>query len=305
MGDGWRQWFVRDDRLRALWRALLFVALFLVILQLELLLLPTLARLPASEDQLSPGLIAQGFFLLVAAILAGWAMFRWVDHRPLSDLGFALRRRVPLELGAGVAVGAGVLATPVLLLAAAGAYRYVPEPGSVGGWLAVSGISLAAFAIPAAAEEAVFRGYLFRTLVEGGGSVLAVGVTSVLFTAVHGSNPNVTAFGLVNIFLAGILLGLAVLRTGTLWFASAVHVGWNWVMAGPLDLPVSGIGGWDVPLYDVAGTGPTWLTGGAFGPEGGLVGTAAVGLGIATVGWMTRPGAALAGNYMNGRRDRV
>jgi len=301
LGDGWRQWFVqwfvRYGRLRALWRALLFIALFLVILQLELVLLPVLATIPVSGERLSAGLIAQGLLLLMAALLAGWAMLAWVDGSPPGELGFALRRRVPLELAAGLAIGAGVLALPVLLLALGGAYRYVPQAGSIAGWLAVSGVSLAAFAIPAAAEEALFRGYLFRTLVEGAGAVMAIAVTSLLFTLVHGSNPNVTPFGLVNIFLAGVLLGVAVLRTATLWFATAVHLGWNWAMAGPLDLPVSGIGGYDVPLYDVAGSGPAWLTGGAFGPEGGLIGTVAVMLGIAAVGWVTRPGAALAGRW--------
>lgn len=284
---------------------LLFIALFVAILQLELFALPFLARIPVSGERLSAGLIAQGLLLLIAAVLAGWAMLRWVDRLPLAALGFGLRRRVPLELGAGVAVGAGVLVVPVLLLAAVGGYRYVPEAGTLAGWLTVSGISLAAFAIPAAAEEALFRGYLYRTMLEGAGAIIAIGVTSLLFTLVHGSNPNVTALGLLNIFLAGVLLAVAVLRTGTLWYATAVHLGWNWAMAGPLDLPVSGIGGYDVPLYDVAGTGPAWLTGGAFGPEGGVVGTVAVLLGLAVVLWMTRPGAALAGDYTNGRHDRV
>lgn len=305
MGDEWRGWFVGNGRLRPLWRALLFVILFLAILQLELFLLPVLAGIPIAQDRLSAGLIAQGVLLLTAAILAGWVMLRWVDHRPLADFGFPLRARVPLELSAGLAIGAGVMAATVLLLALAGAYRYVAEAGSLVGWLTISGISLAAFAIPAAAEEAVFRGYFFRTLFEGAGAVPAIIVTSLLFTLVHGSNPNVTWFGLVNIMLAGVLLAVAVLRTGTLWLATALHLGWNWVMAGPLDLPVSGIGGYDVPLYDVAGTGPTWLTGGDFGPEGGLAGTAAVLLALAVVVLATQPGSRLAGDYATGGREGV
>lgn len=266
------------------------------------MLLPALVAIPVAGDRISAGLVAQGLLLLGAAVLAGWAMLVWVDRRPLSDLGFGMAPRVPLELVAGLAIGAGVVAGTVALLALAGAYRYVAEAGSLVGWLSVTGLSLAAFAIPAAAEEAVFRGYFFRTLVEGAGAIVAVAVTSVLFTLVHGANPNVTTFGLVNICLAGVLLGVAVLRTGTLWLATALHLGWNWVIAGPLDLPVSGIDGYDVPLYDAMGTGAVWLTGGEFGPEGGLAGTFAALLALALVIGMTRPGSRLAGDYDNGRR---
>lgn len=305
MGDGWRRWFILDGRLRAFWRALLFTALFVAILQLELMILHVFGFVPLAGEDLSADLIAQGVLLLIAAVLAGLAMLRWVDRRPASDLGLAPGPRVPLELMAGLAIGTVVMAVTVLVLTGFGAVRYVPESGTALGWLAVAGVSLAAFAIPAAAEEALFRGYLFRTLVEGAGAVVAIGVTTVLFTLAHGSNPNVTGLGLVNIFLAGVLLGVAVLRTGTLWLATGLHLGWNWAMAGPLDLPVSGIGGYDVPLYDVAETGPGWLTGGAFGPEGGLAGTVAALLGLALVLRMTRPGAALAGDHGNRRHEHV
>jgi len=297
---------VRDGRLRTLWRALLFILGVLAILELGLLLLlPVMGPVSMEGDRLSTGLIVQSALLLAAAVLAGRGMLRWVDRRPAASLGFPLDRRAPLEVLAGLIVGAGIVAVVAGILALAGAYRYVAEAGSLIGWLSVAGISLAAFAIPAAAEEALFRGYLFRTLVEGAGMASAVVVTSVLFTLVHGANPNVTVFGLLNIMLAGVLLALAVLRTGTLWFATALHLGWNWVMAGPLDLPVSGIGGYDVPLYDMAETGPAWLTGGNFGPEGGLAGTAAALLGILLVVRLTRPGATLAGHYVNGRHDHV
>jgi membrane protease YdiL (CAAX protease family) len=305
LGDWWRRWLVRDGRLRAPWRLLLFVVAFFAILQLLILLFPFLLALPVAPDRVSAGLIGQSVLLLVAALLAGWIPLRWVDGRRFGDLGFPLHGGVPRELGVGLAIGAAGLAVPVLVLAAVGSYRFVAEGGSPVGWLTVSGLSLAALAVPAAAEEAVFRGYLFRTLVEGVGAPIAILGTSLLFTVVHGANPNVTALGLANIFLAGALLAVAVLRTGSLWFASAVHLGWNWVTAGPLDLPVSGLGGYDVPLYDLDSAGPAWLTGGAFGPEGGLAGTAGAVVALALVIRTTRPGARLAGRLTTGRIEDV
>src|SRR5690606_38171554 len=94
-----------------------------------------------------------------------------------------------------------------------------------------------------------------------------------------GANPSVGVFALVNIFLAGILLGIAYLRTLSLWFATALHMGWNWTMASLFDLPVSGLTTFDTPLYQPAVDGAAWWSGVLFGPEGGLVGT--IGFGVA------------------------
>lgn len=265
---------------------LLFVVLFLAIVQLELLLLPSFGAVPGAG--ISAALVVQGAVLLIAALLAGWAMLRWVDRRPPRALGFPLGRRAAGEVGWGIALGAAGPVVVVALLALAGAYRFSPDPGTLPGWLAVAGAGLLWLAIPAAAEEAVFRGYPFRTLAEGTGPVVATLVMSLAFAWVHGSNPNVGALGLLNIFLAGVMLSLAVLWTGSLWFASAVHLGWNWATAAALDLPVSGLDPFDPPLYDARSAGPDWLTGGAFGPEGGVVGTAAVVVAVALVGWYAR-----------------
>jgi membrane protease YdiL (CAAX protease family) len=294
LGEGWIRWFAHDDGLRTPWRLALFVACFIFVLQLEVLVLPWLATVPVEEGRFSAGLVAQGALILAAAVLAGWVLLRWVDRRPAGSMGFGFHRGVPAELALGLAIGAASLAVPVALATAFGAYRVTPDGGSAAAWLAMAASGLAAFALPAAAEEALFRGYPFRALVDGPGPWVAVLLTSVAFALVHGANPNVTALGLLNIFLAGVLLAVAVLRTGSLWFASAVHLGWNWVVAGPLELPVSGLDAFDAPFYDTAPAGPAWISGGAFGPEGGLVATLGVATGLALVWWATRPGALLA-----------
>lgn len=293
-----RGWFVREGRLRTPWRVLLFICLFVAFLLtggfLAGLLVPSLAE-PAlpSDDGLPAGFIAQFAIVLAAVLAATWVMRVLVDRRPADGLGFPLTRRVPLVVATGIGAGALAMAVVVGSLSLVGVFRYGADEGTVGGWLAVIASSLAAFAIPAAAEEAMFRGYLLRTISEGAGPLFAVLVTSAAFAMAHGANPDVAALAVVNIFLAGVLLSVAVIRTGALWLATAVHLGWNWVMAGPLDLPVSGVDPYDVPLYDVLPATPAWLSGGAFGPEGGLAGTAAACVALALVIWLTRPGALL------------
>jgi uncharacterized protein len=81
---------------------------------------------------------------------------------------------------------------------------------------------------------------------------------------------------------------VAYLRTLSLWFATAVHLGWNWAMATLFDLPVSGITAFDTPLYEPVVGGPAWWSGGLFGPEGGVVGT----IGLRVVALLAAVGAA-------------
>lgn len=293
-------WLVRDGRLRALWRVLLFTVLVLALISAQALILAAFFEPPGQED-MAAALLYQAVLMLAASVLAGWAMLRWVDRRPLSDLGFALDRRVPVDLVAGIPIGAAGLVVAVMLLTLLGAYRFTAAPGTLPEWGAVMGAALLFFALPAAAEEALFRGYAFRTLVEGSGPVVATVIMSMLFALVHGANPHMAGWGYVNIFAAGVMLSLAVLWTGSLWFASAVHLGWNWATAALLDLPVSGLGLFDAPLYDGHPAGPAWLTGGDFGPEGGLAGTLAFLVVVALLWWYARPDSR--GRAIERKRD--
>lgn len=291
-----RGWFLGDGRLQGLARALLFLVLFLGLLFAGvLLLLPGLDRAPLpAGDGLPPAFIAQFALALAAALGAAWFLRVFVERRPAEGLGFPLSRRAPREAGAGIAIGLIAVTAVTALLSLVGVYGWVADAGTAAGWVGVVLTSLLAFAIPAAAEEAVFRGYLLDALADAGGPVTAVMVTSLLFALVHAGNPEIAPLSFLNLGLAGVLLALAVLRTGALWLATGIHLGWNWSMAGPLDLPVSGVDPYDAPLYDVVPAPPAWLSGGAFGPEGGLAGTLAACLAVALILRLTRPGAPLA-----------
>lgn len=231
-----------------------------------------------------PGFQASFAISLAAAVLAGWFMLAVVDRRPLGALGFAADPAAARELGVGFAFGAGMILLAAALLAVAGSARWVADGGTVPEYVAALAGGLLLFAVAAAAEEAMFRGYAFQALVQGVGAWPAVLLTSALFALGHARNPNVDAMALANIFLAGVMLGWAYLRTRSLWFATAVHVGWNWAMSALLDFPVSGLVR-DTPLYSAVETGADWWTGGEFGPEAGLAATVSVLLGTM---WLLR-----------------
>lgn len=287
--------FPGEGRLAALGRALLFLVTAFVLLLTGLFLVPEVAAadLPAG-DGLPLLFIAQFALVLLAAFGAAWILQRLIERRAGVDLGFPLTRRAAREAAGGIAAGLLAVAAVIAVLSLAGVYRWTGEAGSAAGWAGTVVVSLAAFAIPAAAEEAVFRGYLLESLAAAAGPAAAVAITSVLFALVHGGNPGVGPWSFANLLFAGVLLAVAVLRTGTLWLATGVHLGWNWAMAGPLDLPVSGIDPYDAPFYDAIPAAPAWISGGAFGPEGGLAGTLAACVALGLILRLTRPGAPLA-----------
>lgn len=222
--------------------------------------------------------------MLAAALLAGWGMLVFVDRRRPGALGFAIDPAAVKDSAAGLGIGGAMLAAAVVLLAVARMARWVADEGTMPEYVAALATSFAFLAVAAAAEEAVFRGYAFQALVQGVGVWPAVVGSSALFALLHANNPNVTPVALANIFLAGVMLAVAYLRTRSLWFATAVHLGWNWTMASLLDFPVSGIV-MDVPLYTARETGPDWVTGGPFGPEAGVAASLTI---VAGAVWMWR-----------------
>jgi len=233
----------------------------------------------ASGVEMQDPMIVDTIITTVAALGAGALLIAWLDRLSPAALGIGVSRDTPRELGVGFVIGAAGLIVATLALLVSGTLGYGPQAGTVQGWAVTMLAQAGFFALAALAEEAVFRGYAFQVLTRVAGPVAAVVVSSVLFALAHGANPSVGVFALVNIFLAGILLGIAYLRTLSLWFATALHMGWNWTMASLFDLPVSGLTTFDTPLYQPAVDGPAWWSGVLFGPEGGLVGT--IGFGVA------------------------
>ena len=123
--------------------------------------------------------------------------------------------------------------------------------------------------IPAAVhEELLFRGYAFQKL-HRWSRVAALVLIALLFAALHLNNASVSWLGIFNIFLGGVLLGLAYERYLRLWFPIGLHLAWN-VVSGPiLGHEVSGYESMQTVFVERGG-GPPIFTGGEFGIEGSL-----------------------------------
>jgi membrane protease YdiL (CAAX protease family) len=207
-------------------------------------------------------------------------MIRSVDARPWRDVGLGrAAMRLP-ALAEGTAVGGGAIALACAALFLVGWLRIVPAtPGSSLG----AAIALTGFLLPAALFEELFcRGYLLTACRDAVGTRAAVVITSVIFGALHLSNPGSTAESVLIVTLSGVFLAAIRIVYDSLFAAWAAHAAWNWVMAVPLHASVSGIP-MQSPDYRTVSAGPDWITGGAWGPEGGIV--AALGM-VAGLAWL-------------------
>lgn len=251
-----------SGRLRLGWRLVLFAVITVVVAAVTTAFFPT-------------AFITAQAALLVGAVSSGVLLLR-LDRRPAGALGFYTRRAAISEASLGLGLGTVVALAVVALMAAAGGLRWTAQDGSVFAWFVGSLGALAFLAIPAAAEEALLRGYPLQALAEVYGPWAAIIVTAIVFGALHLFNPNLTFLGMVNITLAGVFLSVLYLRTGSLWWATGAHLGWNWAHGYIVDVPVSGLELLDAPVYNGVLLGPEWLSGGAFGPEGSLITTLVV-----------------------------
>jgi len=136
------------------------------------------------------------------------------------------------------------------------------------------------FICVAIAEEVVVRGYVLHTLMSGMNKYAALFLSSILFSLLHLANPNSTMVGFLNLFLAGMFLGIVYTYTKNLWFAITAHFFWNYMQSPLLGFNVSGK---ELPTFlEIEYQRTDFWTGGAFGFEGSVI--CSILLVMATVG---------------------
>jgi uncharacterized protein len=256
-----------DGRLRAGWRLLLFIIVFVAALFAVSLLISFTGQVPSVTLQM---LITAG-----ATGLATWLMLRWMEGAPFASVGLEWLPGSGSELARGLGVGIGAVWVVTAIELGIGAIRFESRGGgqsssAPGSAFVVVLMLFGLLGVGAAAEEVLFRGYPFQRVAEGTNGTVAVLVTSGIFGWLHGSNPYATDLSLINTVLAGVLLGLACVRTGALWWPIGFHFAWNWMLA-VIGYPVSGLDVAQLPWGVVAVSEPAWVHGGSYGPEGGAV----------------------------------
>ena len=253
--------------LRPVW----LIAAFYIICFVVLGLLETVAVLIGGPGAIDTRDALFQWLSLASVAIATWVMLRLVEKQPWSIVGLDRAAAAPPLVVKGAAYGAATIGLASLLLLAIHMMRIDRTiPGS---WWGAAGGSALVLLPAAFFEELFIRGYVFAVLRRTAGWRLALIATSVVFGLLHAWNPGADAESILAVTVAGFFLGAILLATRSLYAAGAAHFAWNWMMSGAMHIAVSGIPSRD-PDYRMVETGPDWLTGGPWGPEGGLAAVA-------------------------------
>jgi membrane protease YdiL (CAAX protease family) len=303
-------WNKVDRRLRAVWRILIQTILFYlgtvlvgVIAGLGMLLGimaekgMALENLDAAAQHLSGIMASSPWFTLVSMggsllvmILSLLFAARVLDHRPLADFGFHFNKAWWADFGFGLALGAVLM---ILIFLTELAFGWISITGYMQTYAPQTSfgisvlISLFVFICVGFYEEMLSRGYHLRNLAEGlnikkwssiSSLVIAWIISSSIFGMMHLGNPNASLISTVNLVVAGMFLGLGYALTGELALPIGLHITWNFFQGIVFGFPVSGTSNM-ASFIAINQGGSDIMTGGAFGPEAGIVGLAAMLLG--------------------------
>lgn len=290
-------WNTEEHRVRALWRLIAQTVIFMVFLICVsgvpgAIIGMTQYDQPGGVDpsQIEATLTASPFFLLltglgglIAITISVVLAARFLDRRPLRDFGFHFDAAWWRDLGFGLGLGA-VLMLGVFLVEWAAGWITITDTFFVASRFEISFVGsvliyVGAYLGVGIYEEIFSRGYQLLNISEGlqslltsRGAIIAAWVlTSAIFGLAHAGNPNATWISTFNIMLAGLFLGLGYILTGELAIPIGLHITWNFFQGVVFGFPVSG----NAPgttFIAIEQGGPAVWTGGAFGPEAGLIG---------------------------------
>ncbi len=232
------------------------------------------------------------YMLFLVSAFAGiygllWLWVKFVERRPFKSLG--LRGENPLsKFGRGFGVGLSMMVLAIVAGNSLGFYTIEIGPilsvSALGGVLLI----LPGWLVQGPAEELIFRGWVLPVVSARYTLWAGIFLSSLMFATAHALNPGVSWLAILNLLLFGLFTALYALSEEGVWGVFGIHAVWNWVQGNIFGLEVSGSPLPGVSLFVIRETGPDIWTGGAFGPEGGLIVTLILGIFIGGVLFLNR-----------------
>jgi membrane protease YdiL (CAAX protease family) len=222
-------------------------------------------------------LLVNSLVILVPALFIGWLCGKYLERLPFKALGASFSGLWLINLLLGLVIGAVTLMIAIGLAMTFAGTRFLSTEFATNDILYSLAVSSGVFFLGAAAEEALFRGYILQTFARSNLAWFAILLTAVFFGVMHLRNPSAGPLSSVNTALAGVWFGVAYLKTRDLWFVTGMHFIWNWMQGSVFGIEVSGLTKIVThPVLKEIETGPTWIGGGQYGLEGGIVTTIAI-----------------------------
>ncbi len=254
-----------EPRLRAGWRLLIQTILLFVFGAV----VSIASGLPGAAG--GSFLLAQilNFIIITGSV---YVARRWLDKRSFESLGLKIDKHTLIDILAGIGITFLQMGFIYLLMLGLGwltfqgfAWDFDPINVVIGGVVSF----FIVFIFVGWNEELLSRGYHLQTIASGLNLFWGIVISSAVFGLLHLGNPNATWVSAAGIFFAGVYLAYGYIRTKQLWLSIGLHIGWNFFEGVVFGFPVSGL---DIyALTRIKVQGPEIWTGGAFGPEAGLI----------------------------------
>lgn len=217
-----------------------------------------LSKMSSGKIDLNTMIILEYSMIFFMVILL-WLFMKFIDKQPFIQIGLQTKGRLK-EFNYGIFLGFIIMGAAFLFLFSINEIVFVDFSFNLNKVL----LSIVLFTGVSVFEEVVFRGYMLKNLLESFNPYLALFISSIFFSLIHGSNPNVTTLGLCNIFLAGFFLGASYVFTKNLWFPIALHFSWNFFQS-MFGFKVSGLDSYSIIEFTIPEN--NMLNGGEFGFE--------------------------------------
>ena len=201
-----------------------------------------------------------GMFLVL------WIFRKYVDKKSIVSLGIEFPE-FKSDLNYGLLWGAVLIAVGFLILYAAGFITVTAVQFPILNLISFFVI----FIVVSLNEEIMFRGYVLNNMMTSMNKYIALIISSIIFMAVHLMNANLSILGTVNLFLAGLVLGMYYIYMKNLWFSIGMHLTWNFFQGPIFGFEVSGYETHSVIIQNIQGS--EIITGGEFGFEGSIIAT--------------------------------
>ena len=221
-----------------------------------------LSKISSARIDLNTMIVLEYSMIIFMAILL-WLFMKFIDKQPFVQIGLQTKGRLK-EFNYGILLGFIIMTTAFLFLLSINEIVFNNFSFSLDKVL----LSVILFVGVSVFEEVVFRGYLLKNLLESFNPFVALFISSIFFSLIHGSNPNVTTLGLCNIFFAGFFLGASYVFTKNLWFPIGLHFSWNFFQA-MFGFKVSGLDSYSIIEFTIPEN--NILNGGEFGFESSIL----------------------------------
>lgn len=199
-------------------------------------------------------------FDLIGTFLVLWIFMKFVDKERFIKLGFEFKGKLKTFV-IGVFIGLIIMSFGYLILIYLKEIFFIRINFQFRELL----VTIALYTIVAVVEETLFRGYILKNFMNSFNKYIALIISSILFSLMHCINPSINLFSLLDLFLAGIVLGLPYIYTKNLWFSIAMHLSWN-LFQTLYGFNVSGLDTYSIIEFEIIDG--NLINGGGFGLEG-------------------------------------